>query len=752
MEVVASVRTGDVIGGYRILSKLGSGGMGDVYSAIRADGLYRRRVALKLIRAHRSPAELVARMEAERRILAALNHPNISRILDGGVTAEGTPFVVMEQVDGEPIHTHCKAQRAGLREKLHLFVQVCEAVEYAHRNLIVHRDIKPDNILVTEHNTPVLLDFGIAKLLRPELLGMDGQQETRAGVHLMTPEFASPEQFRGERVSTASDIYSLGALLYFLVTDSLPHPVDNLNVVEFGKRVCEVEPPAPSSLDASIPGDIDCIILKALRKEPESRYLSVQDLAADVQLYLAGYPVRARSGNWQYRAEKFLRRHRIAAALTVALAAVLIVSAVSLALVVRDLRVERDAAATATTFLAELLDTTNPNSSRDNQQRSLEARLLLDEAARQLLGDKLHHQPRTRAALAERIGDIYRQLGAYEQAQPLCELAVRLHEEVYGSASPEVGRNLVRLADLLRERQRYDEAEAAARRSLAIRKAALGARHFDVSDTLNILGILLQIRGRLEEAESVFREAVSIRRTGPEPSLLALSLGNLGNILRDKGDLDGAARCFEEALEIRKRIWGPKHPRVASSLGQLSQIALQRGRAEEAVRLTEQAVAIGREMYKGDNPDLARLLNHYGNSLRAVKRFDEAEKAQMESLQIQRQARGPRATEVSFIEADLAGLYRETGREQDAGRLLRDVLSIRLERLGARHNLTAGAQLKLADWCEKNGILSEAESLLVSAAAADPGPNQSKASAKLASLRESSTRTLLSVHNNPANP
>lgn len=751
MEAVR-VTAGDVVGGYRILSKLGSGGMGDVYSAIRADGLYRRKVALKLIRSHRSAAELGNRLEAERRILAALNHPNISRILDGGVTENGTPYVVMEQVDGEPIHTHCKARNAGLREKLLLFMQVCEAVEFAHRNLIVHRDIKPDNILVTENGTPVLLDFGIAKLLRPELLGMAGQQETRAGVHLMTPEFASPEQFRGERVSTASDIYSLGALLYFLVTGALPHPGDDLNVVERGNRVCEVEPPAPSSIDASIPRDIDCIILKALRKEPESRYLSVQDFAADVQLYLGGYPVRARVGNWRYRSGKFLRRHRIAAALTAALAAVLVVSAVSLGLLVRDLRVERDAAATATTFLAELLDTTNPNSSRDNQQRSLEARLLLDEAARQLLGDKLQQQPRTRAALTERIGDIYRQLGAYEQAQPLCELAVRLHEEVYGAMSPQVGRNLVRLADLLRERQRYDEAEAAARRSLTIRKAALGPRHFDVSDTLNILGILLQIRGKLGEAESVFREAVSIRRTGPEPSLLALSLGNLGNIMRDKGDLDGATRCFEEALEIRKRIWGPKHPRVASSLGQLSQIALLRGHAEDAVRLTEQAVAIGREMYKGDNPDLARLLNHYGNALRAVKRFDEAEKAQVESLQIQRQARGPRATEVSFIEADLAGLYRETGREQDAGRLLRDVLSIRLERLGARHNLTAGAQLKLAEWCEKNGLPSEAESLLVSAAAADPGANQSKASAKLASLRESSTRTLLSVHNNPTNP
>lgn len=746
------VRAGDVIGGYRILSKLGSGGMGDVFSAIRADGLYRRRVALKLIRAHRSPAELVARMEAERRILAALNHPNISRILDGGVTEQGMPYVVMEQVDGEPIHAHCKTHNASLNGKLELFAQVCEAVEFAHRNLIVHRDIKPDNILVTEQGTPVLLDFGIAKLLRPELLGLDGRQETRAGVHLMTPEFASPEQFRGERVSTASDIYSLGALLYFLVTGALPHPVENVSVVELGKRVCEVEPPAPSSIDASIPRDVDSIILKALRKEPESRYLSVQDLAADVQLYLAGYPVRARSGNWRYRAGKFLRRHRIAAAFAAALAGVLVVSAVSLGLLVRDLRVERDAATTATEFLADLLDTTNPNGARDNQQRSLEARLILDEAASQLRGDKLRQQPRTRAALAEKIGDIYRQMGAYEQAQPLCELAVRLHEEVYGGTSPEVGRNLVRLADLLRERQRYDEAEAAARRSLAIRKAALGPRHFDVSDTLNILGILLQIRGKLDEAEGVFREAVAIRRSGPEPGLLALSLGNLGNILRDKGDLDSASKCFEEALEIRKKIWGPMHPRVASSLGQLSQVALQRGRGDDAVRLTTEAVGIGRERYKGDNPDLARLLNHHGNALRAVKRMEEAEKAQLESLRIQRAARGPRAMEVSFVEADLATLYREAGREQEAGPLLRNVVSIRLEKLGPRHNLTAGAQLKLADWCEKNRLPSEAESLLVSAAAADPGPNQSKASEKLATLRETSTRTLLSVHNNPANP
>ncbi len=740
------ISPGDVIGGYRITHRLGQGGMGDVFSAVRADGLFRRKVALKLMRARCDDVDFVAaRLEFERRILAALNHPNIAKILDGGVTSHGAPYVVMEQVDGEPIHRYARQRALGVKEKLDLFLQLCEAVEYSHRNLIVHRDIKPDNILVTEQGQAILLDFGIAKLLRPELLGLGGgQNETRAGSHLMTPEFASPEQFRSERVNTASDIYSLGALLYNLLTGALPHPSDDLTVIELAKRVCEDEPTPPSQIDGSIPSDVESIVLKALRKEPEARYRSVQEFAEDVKRYLDGYPVEARAGSWRYHASKFLVRHRIAAAFTATLAVVLIASTIALAMMAKSWRDERDSAAAATDFLAELLDSANPNSPRDNQ-KSVEARHLLSEAALQLQGDKLKNQPRTRAALAERIGDIYRQMGAYAEAEPLCALAVQLHEQVYGRESPEAGRNLVRLADLLRERQRYPEAEAAARRSLAIRKKALGPRHFDVSDSLNVLGIVLQIRGAADESEAVFREAVEIRRamskTNGQRSLLALSIGNLGNVLRDKGSLDEARKNFEEALAIRREIWGPMHPRVASSLGQISQIALRQGHFDEAVKLTAEALDIARKAYPGDNPDLARVLTHYGNALLEVKRYGEAEGAQKEALTIQRNARGLRAPEVSFVEADLAAIYRATGRTAEAEALLRDVLSIRMEKLGAAHNVTAGAQVRLAELLVEKGANAEAAALLQAASNARPGANQAKAKAMLAKLSESAKQT-----------
>jgi serine/threonine protein kinase len=688
---------GSHIGAYRLIHRIGQGGMGDVFAAERADNLFRRKVALKLMRSRfdgGAKTEIIARFEAERRILAALNHPNIARIVDGGVSEHGVPYVVMDYVDGVPLDRYCSAQSLDLSSIIRLFRQVCEAVQYAHRNLIVHRDIKPDNILVTDDGRPVLLDFGIAKLLRPEFLGI-GANETRAGVHLMTPEFASPEQFRGERVNTASDIYSLGVLLYFLVTGSLPHDGDDLTITELGRLVCEAEPARPSLRSPGVPQDIDSIILKALRKEPEARYLSVDELSSDLKRYLDGFPVRARGGNWRYQSAKFLRRHWLAVAFSAILSVVVAGSAVALATMARNWRDERDTANASTEFLVDLLESTNPN--EKNGSHSIQARAILDEAARQLASDSLKEQPRVRARLTEKIGDIYRQLGAFAEAQSLFELSVSLHEQVYGPDHPQTGTVLVRLADLLRERHQYPAAEKAARRSLLIRRNALGPRHHDVADSLNIIGILLQIQAKPDEAEQVFREALSIRRQtlAPDSHLLALSLGNLGNVLRDKQDLRGADECFKEALAIRRKIWGPDHPRVASSLGQLSQVALMQGRVEEAVLLTAEAVQISRKAYQPDNPDLARALTHHGNALRAAKRYAESETLLTEALAIQQKARGSRAPEVAFVQSDLGATYLALGRRADAAQLLGESLAIRVETLGPEHPLTLKARKSL---------------------------------------------------------
>jgi eukaryotic-like serine/threonine-protein kinase len=716
---IVRYRVGDRVGSYRLIQRIGQGGMGDVYSADRADNLFRRRVALKLVRTRLDGRDLTVRFDAERRILASLNHPNIARMVDGGVTGHGVPYVVMEYVDGLPFDRYCKGKKLPLSERIKLFLQVCDAVQYAHRNLIVHRDIKPDNILVGEDDKPVLLDFGIAKLLRPELMGIS-PSETRAGAHMMTPEFASPEQFRGEPVSTASDIYSLGVLLYVLVTDGqLPHASEWLPLTELGRRVCEDDPKPPSRwmgepapfMAAHSLEDIDAIVLKALRKEVESRYLSVEELASDLRRYLGGFAVKARDGNWAYRWTKFLRRHRLSVAFSAALAVVTAISAAAMYSFHRDLEQKNDIAQGSLGFVMDLLEGSDPNS---RGGRVIAARALLDEASARLLANKFQLRSEARYELSKKVGDIYRQLGAYEQAEPLFQLALGLGEETEGRESQAVANVLVRLADLHRETLRLEEAETEAKRSLQLHRKLFGKKSTQVADSLNVTGILLQMRGKLAESEQVLREAVTVRRAVLSPSdpFLALSLSNLGNVLRDQGNYAAARPCFEEALAIRRKAFGNEHPRVASSLGQLSQIAIAEKKLEEAVRLTDEGVRIARIAYLSDNPDLAKALLNHGNALAKLTRFEESEVVLREALTIQRKARGSEAPETSFVEAALVNILFELGRLDEAESIGRHVLGVRSKTLGSSHHRTADAQISLGNILLRRGKRQEGLALL----------------------------------------
>src|SRR5215210_2267496 len=318
------------IGAYRVLAELGSGGMGTVFLAARADAEFERQVAIKVIRRGLDRAEIVSRFRQERQILAGLDHPNIARLLDGGATEEGLPYLVMERVEGVPIDRYSAEASLDLPGKLGLFLKICAAVQYAHRNLIVHRDLKPSNILVTREGEPKLLDFGIAKFLEP------GPAEglTISGERLLTPDYASPEQVLGEPITTSSDVYSLGVLLYQVLCGRPPYRIAGRTPQELERVVCEEEPLPPSrtlsrgsdteKLREQLRGDLDNIVLKALAKEPARRYASVEHLSEDLERYLTGRPVLARSGGWWYRSGKLLRRHRLAAAAAGAVALSLI--------------------------------------------------------------------------------------------------------------------------------------------------------------------------------------------------------------------------------------------------------------------------------------------------------------------------------------------------------------------------------------------------------------------------------------------
>ncbi|HEY7213392.1 MAG TPA: serine/threonine-protein kinase, partial [Thermoanaerobaculia bacterium] len=399
---------GTRVGPYRIVELLGRGGMGAVYRAAREDD-FAKQVALKLVRHELASPFTLRRFHRERQILARLEHPNIARLLDGGTTADGRPYLVMEHVEGVPIDVYCKERKLAPRERLELLLPVCSALAYAHQNLVVHRDLKPGNILVTAEGAPKLLDFGIAKLLDP---AEDPSSATRTLERPMTPRYASPEQVRGEPVTPASDLYSCGVLLHQLLTGRLPCGLDSCTLPETVRRICEEEPSRPSSvagavLPRGLAGDLDAILLKALRKEPRLRYPSMVHLAEDVRRCLAGQPVLARRGTLLYRGGKFVRRHRLGLA---AALAVLLVTGVFLLRERERRAAEQRRTAHSIEVLRGLLDLADPD-------RRDDATLLavLDRTQRQLAA--LEAEPDLRAELLATLGRVHLKLGHGTQAR-----------------------------------------------------------------------------------------------------------------------------------------------------------------------------------------------------------------------------------------------------------------------------------------------------------------------------------------------
>ncbi len=708
MSIVSQqeTRAGQSLGPYRLTRRIARGGMGDVWLAQRTDGVFRRPVAIKLMHGHLLDRGFEPRFQAEREILAALDHPHIARLVDGGVTEAGVPFVAMEYIDGQPIDEYCRHRQPSLAERLQLFRQICDAVHYAHRNLIVHRDVKPANILVTREGEVKLLDFGIAKLLRPEL-GAYTQAVTRPFDRLMTPEFASPEQLRGELVSTSTDVYSLGLMLCVLVAGKLPYPVEGLETNQIRRIVCEQAPKPLAELTSEpVPEDVAAIAAKALRKEPDSRYASADQLRADVLRYLEGFPVHAHHGHWTYLTGKFVRRHRLAAAFAVALFLVLSVAGIMLATLNRQYKQERDTARAVEGFLINLFDASDPNSTKAN----LPARALLDRGAAQLHRE-FANEPAVEASLAEKLGDVYRELGLYPRALPLFESSLKLYEQVHGPKDERVAAVAIRLADLLREMNQLERAEQLVARSLVIRRGNLGPDDARIADSLNILGILQQIRGRLKESRKTFEEAVRIRRISLPPGHYhtALSLGNLGNVERDLGNFDTAEALFSEALAMRRAKWGSRHPRVGSSMSQLAGVALRRGEVTRALALSNEALAIER-VTKSDNPAIVPALIGAAAAHREARSYAEAESLAREAVALEERFH-PDTQQLSFAEASLASVLVEQGRFAEAVPLLDNVLRIRRARLGPNHSSTARALEQLADLRGRSGQKVEAADL-----------------------------------------
>ncbi len=784
------------IGPYQVLRKLGEGGMGTVYLAARADQEFKKHVAIKVIRKGMASEEIVSRFRRERQILAALDHPGIAKLFDGGTTEDGLSYFVMEYIQGRPLGEYCDSHGLSIRERLLVFRSICSAVQYAHQNLVIHRDIKPANILVTADGSPRLLDFGIAKLLNPDALSLDAPP-TATGMHVMTPAYASPEQVRSDPLTTASDVYSLGVVLYELLTGRRPYELKTGSHLEVYRVVCEEEPGRPSTvvtgsdedshrvvtsrgagtpqkLNRLLRGDLDNIVMMAMRKEPQRRYGSAQALSEDIGRYLDGYPVAAHKASFTYRAGKYVRLHAGGVSAVAAVFLLLLAFAVTSAVQNARIRRERDTADQVTGLLVSLFDVNDPETARGER---ITAREILDRGARRIEGE-LKDQPEVRARLLGTIGDIYGKLGLYDQAEPLLGESLRIRKELsagddaavveslqgigrvlagkgrYGEAEkvlrealamqkrlkgeghPDVAGSLAALASVLEEERKLDEAEALLRGALAIHRKALGNSHHSVATDLSSLALVLTDKGRLDEAEKLHREAVAIDRSalGEGHPGFAVDLSNLATALFHKEDLDEAEQLFRQALAINRKALGDEHPTVATGVNNVAVILLSKGKLDEAETLYREALALHRKALGNEHPAVAQDLNNLGLTLHLAGRLDEAETLHREALAIDLAALGEGHPTVAIDRNNLAGVLLEKGRPREAEPLFRSALAINSKVLGEHHPAVATNMTHLAETLLAQGKPEEAAALLTGVLAFPvamlPADHRSRAGAK----------------------
>ena len=582
---------GDRLGAYRVIEEIGRGGMGSVYLAERDDDEYHKRVAIKVVKRGMDTDEVLRRFRHERQILAVLEHPYIARLMDGGTTRDGRPFFVMEKVKGEPINVYCSNHKLDLKSRLRLFLRVCEAVSHAHRALVVHRDLKPSNILVTADGVPKLLDFGVAKLLDPD--ADPGLTTTNYGAGPMTPEYASPEQVRGLPVTTATDVYALGAILFELLTGTRAQKIDTRSPAEIDRVVCEIEPPRPSFLAKGLNSDLDNIVLMAMRKESERRYQSVEQLSADVDRYLSGRPVAARQDSFAYRASKFIRRHRLA------IGAAALVFGSLVAGVVVSVGEARQAQAAR-----RLAETQRQTADRERARADLErqrAQASQRDAEREAADAQ---QQRHEAELQRLAAETARQVAdrRFEQVRQLAgKFLVEFHDAIAKLPGSTPARKMVVETGL----QYYDSLarDAAGNRDLLEEIARGYDRLGDVQGNPYSANL-----GDLNGALASYRKSLSIRDriSDPSPGFLRdriLGKVNIAQILSAQGDLKSSERALQQAIsmgedsaeyQVRQAVF-----KAYSSLADLKSRAASYNEAIEASKrlldLAEQLASEGRD-------------------------------------------------------------------------------------------------------------------------------------------------------------
>jgi serine/threonine protein kinase/tetratricopeptide (TPR) repeat protein len=736
------------IGPYRLVRKLGEGGMGQVWLAEQTAPL-QRLVAIKLIRAGVADGILLERFESERQVLARMNHPSIAKVYDAGSTPDGTPYFVMEYVPGIHITLYCDQKRLSIRQRLELFLKVCEGVQHAHQKAILHRDLKPANILVTEIDgkaTPHIIDFGIAKAIAehdPFVTGF-----TRAGHFIGTPVYVSPEQANPKirDVDTRSDVYSLAIILYELLTGALPFDITqwrNESLQEDLRKFYEQDAPLPSirfqkktttemdtatqtahrrsteprELVSQLRGDLDWITMKAMERDRARRYGSPSELAADLQRFLNNEPVTARPATATYRLQKYVRRHRLGVSVAAAAILLLIAFSVMQAMQIRHITKERDRTAherdranRVTDFMTRMFRVSDPGEARGN---SITAREVLDKASKEI-DTGLTQDPEMQAQMMHVMGDVYDNLGLYSRAMSLEQRTVEIRKRIFGPDNPDTLKSQANLAVLFARSGHYPEAEKLDRETLDTSRRVLGSDNPLTLGLTSNLAILLDHQGRFPESEQLAGEALDTSRRvlGPEHPSTLKAMMTLANVIESQGRHADAEKLCRETLDIRRRVLGPDHPETLNAMNNLASVLNAEDHYADAEKLYRETLDIQRRVLGPEHPVTLGSMSNLAYALANEGQYAEAEKMCRQSLEIRRRVLGPEHPDTLESMNNLTDVLIHEEQYDEAEKLGEEAFEIRQRTLGPENRETATSRYSLAVIAAHKGQRDKAFSFL----------------------------------------
>ncbi|ALS97304.1 serine/threonine-protein kinase [Lacimicrobium alkaliphilum] len=728
----ADTLCGQRLGPYRIVRLIASGGMGAVYLAERADDQYQKQVAIKLIRASAIASEmLLQRFKTERQILAELEHPNIAHLLDGGATDEGIPYLVMEYVDGVEINQYCSDKKLSIPQRLRLFVKVCAAIQYAHQKLIVHRDFKPSNLLVTADGEPKLLDFGIAKLLA-ESGSDEWAVQTSTEERAMTPRYSAPEQIRGETITVATDVHALGLLLYELLTGRPVYGKELNNRYQLQQAILQdtviapsiavtmprsdsdlpIPAATPQGLQRQLRGDLDNIVMKALSKEPQRRYQSASELAEDVTNFLEHRPVQARATSFAYRCGKFLRRNRLSSALAASVLILVTVFSTAIWVQSRQLEVERDLAQqqrdvaeveqgkaeAMSRFLLGMFTDLRPN---ESQGREVSLREVLDKASEQLdqqTDHQLSAQPLIEARVRREIGDIYYRIGRLQPAIAHLEKSLSILRQHPQREPRDLFRVLLSLSNTYSRADRHDERLPLLEESVEISKQINGPESEQTLGMMTNLGGFYNDIGRAQEAIDLHTEilATSSKVLGEDSFITLLAITSLGADYISLWRYQDAEEYFSLGLRRSTEVFHENHNLALYNLGSLATLLEETGRYSEAEEAAREYLRRNTQVLGDAHQDTYESKYRLARVLLRQSHFEEAEALLSESLQGLPALVGEQHGVVLQIKSTLADLLMQTGRTDQAGQMSEAALNGALALWGIAHPKTLPMALVMA--------------------------------------------------------